>query len=83
MLIRYYGAARAATGRDEETVDLAAPTLSSLLQDLVARHPDGSPTLESVIRRSSFLLNETALRDHGRVLAADDVVDILPPFAGG
>ena len=42
------------------------------------RHP-----LPRILSRSSFLLNEVAVRDHGAVLKTDDVVDVLPPFAGG
>lgn len=83
MLIRYYGAARAATGRDQETLDGEGITLAALLTDLGARYPDGTPRLASVIQRSSFLVNETAMRNQAHLLAPDDVVDILPPFAGG
>jgi molybdopterin synthase sulfur carrier subunit len=40
-------------------------------------------SLAEVITRSSFLRNEVALRDRGAALSAGDVVDVLPPFAGG
>ena len=86
MLIRYFGAAKAAVGRNEETLSVSSLTLSELLEKLAARHsepPAGAPSLKTVIARSTFLVNETAARDHGRLLAPDDVVDILPPFAGG
>ncbi|MET1036291.1 MAG: MoaD/ThiS family protein [Arthrobacter sp.] len=43
----------------------------------------GAPRLDRVISRSSFLVNEVNERDLGRPLAEDDVVDVLPPFAGG
>jgi molybdopterin converting factor small subunit len=36
-----------------------------------------------IIDRSSFLRNGVALRDHGAKLSTGDVVDVLPPFAGG
>ncbi len=36
-----------------------------------------------ILARSSFLLNEVAVRDRSVVLADGDVVDVLPPFAGG
>ena len=45
--------------------------------------PAGTPPLPRLLSRSSFLLNEVAVRDHSVVLKADDVVDVLPPFAGG
>lgn len=87
MIVRYFGAARAATGIDEEKLDIRqGTTLNDVLVKLVQRHPsveEGRPSLSSVIIRSSFLRNEVALRDHTAPLAADDVVDVLPPFAGG
>jgi molybdopterin converting factor small subunit len=39
--------------------------------------------MESVIARSSFLRNEVACKDRQAPLKATDVIDILPPFAGG
>lgn len=87
MIVRYFGAARAATGIDEENLDIRqGTTLNDVLIKLVQRYPaveDGRPSLSSVITRSSFLRNEVALRDHTAPLATDDVVDVLPPFAGG
>jgi molybdopterin converting factor small subunit len=43
----------------------------------------GTPPLPRILSRSSFLLNEVAVRDRSVVLQTDDVVDVLPPFAGG
>ncbi|MHA7263355.1 MoaD/ThiS family protein [Arthrobacter sp. TMN-37] len=84
MLIRYFGAARAAAGTAEETLDAAGVTVGEILAKLAVRHAGaGTPSMEQVLRRSSFLLNEVALRDRGRVLAEHDVLDVLPPFAGG
>lgn len=42
-----------------------------------------APSLQRVIARSSFLLNEVNARDMDHPLQDNDVVDILPPFAGG
>ncbi|GAA1121650.1 MoaD/ThiS family protein [Arthrobacter flavus] len=87
MLVRYFGAAQAAAGVAEERLDLAAESLETVLERISARYPQpvrvGGPAMPEVIARSSFLLNEVAARDRGRVLTADDVLDILPPFAGG
>lgn len=83
VLVRYFGAAKAASGVDEERF---APgrTLVAVLDDLRQRTPaPGAPSLSKVLDRSSFLLNEVSLRDHRTLLHDDDVVDILPPFAGG
>ncbi len=87
MLVRYFGAARAATRLDQEELDVEnGTTLNDLLLRLVQRYPaanDGPPSLSSVILRSSFLRNEVALKDRTAALATDDVIDVLPPFAGG
>ncbi|GAA3700481.1 hypothetical protein GCM10022377_12160 [Zhihengliuella alba] len=42
-----------------------------------------TPSLARVISRSSFLVNEVSVRDRGHPLGDEDVVDVLPPFAGG
>ncbi|MBD8042917.1 MoaD/ThiS family protein [Arthrobacter sp. Sa2BUA2] len=86
MLIRYFGAAKAAAGLEEETLDLGRLELGELLEKLAARHPDapeGTPVLQTVIRRSTFLVNEVAARNRSVVLEPGDTIDILPPFAGG
>ena len=86
MLIRYFGAAKAAAGIEEETLDAGPLELGELLEKLAASHPDapeGTPLLQTVIDRSTFLVNEVAARNRSVVLAPGDTVDILPPFAGG
>jgi sulfur-carrier protein len=87
--VRYFAAARAAAGTDEEKFELAGgSTLAALLEAILAverpQPPAGTPPLARILSRSSFLLNEVAVRDHAAAtLAPDDVVDVLPPFAGG
>lgn len=87
MMVRYFGAARAAAGLDQENLDMAdGASLNDVLDALVQLHPgtgDGQPSLDSVVGRSSFLRNEVALKDRAAPLAASDVIDVLPPFAGG
>ena len=88
MQVRYFAAARAAAGFEEEKFDLPeGATVADLLQAVLAVErpelPAGTPPLARILDRSSFLLNEVAVRDHTTVLGADDVVDVLPPFAGG
>lgn len=81
--MRYFGAARAAVGVDEERLP-AGRSLDVVLTDLLSRPAAaGAPSLERVLDRSSFLLNEVALRDRATVLSDGDVLDVLPPFAGG
>jgi sulfur-carrier protein len=86
--VRYFAAARAAAGVDEERFDLPhGSTVEALLAAVLdverPQPPAGTPPLERILARSSFLLNEVAVRDRTVVLAEDDVVDVLPPFAGG
>ena len=88
MNVRYFAAARAAAGLEEESFGLApGATVADLLEAVLAvqrpEPPAGTPPLPRILSRSSFLLNEVAVRNHSVVLKADDVVDILPPFAGG
>jgi molybdopterin synthase sulfur carrier subunit len=83
VLVRYFGAAKAASGTAEERL-AAGRTLADVLAELTGRPGiPGAPSLPKVLNRSSFLLNEVALRDETTVLQEDDVLDVLPPFAGG
>lgn len=88
MLLRYFAAARAAAGVEEEHHNLPEGTsLDGLITALLAverpEPPAGTPPLARIISRSSFLRNEVAVRDRSTALGADDVIDVLPPFAGG
>ncbi|MFJ4169096.1 MoaD/ThiS family protein [Paenarthrobacter sp. NPDC089714] len=88
MLVRYFAAARAAAGLEEEVHQLPeGSSLEALLEAALAverpQPPEGTPSLSRVVARSSFLRNEVAVRDHSAPLGADDVIDVLPPFAGG
>ena len=90
ITLRYYAAAQAASGLAEEA--LSAPDGASLADALEAALavdrvpaavPASAPPLAEVLRRCSFLVNEVAVKDRSRVLGDGDVVDVLPPFAGG
>ncbi|WP_284976595.1 MoaD/ThiS family protein [Arthrobacter sp. efr-133-TYG-104] len=88
MLVRYFAAARAAAGVDEEVHALPEGTsLHALLEVALAVErpipPEGTPPLARIVARSSFLRNEVAVRDHFVELGSEDVIDVLPPFAGG
>jgi len=81
VLVRYFAAARAATGLDEETVEVAAPaTVSAVLAAVGNKH---GGALTEVMTRCSFLLNEVVVGDLSRAVAPGDTIDVLPPFAGG
>jgi molybdopterin synthase sulfur carrier subunit len=86
--VRYFAAARAGAGVEEERFELPAGStvealLAAVLDVVRPVPPDGTPPLARLLARSSFLLNEVAVRDRSVVLGPDDVVDVLPPFAGG
>ena len=88
MNVRYFAVARAAAGLEEEKFDLPeGTTVAGLLDAVLAverpEPPAGTPPLPRVLSRSSFLLNEVAVRDQSTIVGPDDVVDVLPPFAGG
>ncbi|HEV7975695.1 MoaD/ThiS family protein [Amycolatopsis sp.] len=81
VTVRYFAAARAASGLAEESVDLIGPaTVADLVSGLGGLH--GS-RLGYVLRSCSFLVNEIAARDRGTPVPRGATVDVLPPFAGG
>jgi molybdopterin synthase sulfur carrier subunit len=75
--IRYFAAAKAATGKGEETRTVADGASIGALLDELGANP------AAVFARCSFILNEVATTDRGRVLRDGDRLDVLPPFAGG
>lgn len=81
ITVRYFAAARAATGLNEERIELPVGTsLAQLLRRIEERHGDA---LAQVLRRSSFLLDEIAVRDIQCAARPGSTLDVLPPFAGG
>jgi molybdopterin synthase sulfur carrier subunit len=93
MDVRFFAAAAAATGVEGQVVELAAVagsapfTLGDLSKLLVESFPvsasSSTPPLPELLTRCSFLVNEVSQRNLAAVLAPDDVIDVLPPFAGG
>ncbi len=82
VLIRYFAAARSATGVASETIDesVGARNLDDVLTLAVRRH---GPDLARVLVGCSFLVDGISVRDRGTVLEPDCTLDVLPPFAGG
>ena len=81
VLVRYFAAARAAAGVDEEKVRLTGPaSLTDLRHEIAERHDQA---LAEVLARCSFLLNEIVVHNAETSLRDGDAVDVLPPFAGG
>ncbi|MCE0487124.1 MoaD/ThiS family protein [Ornithinimicrobium sediminis] len=76
--LRYFAAAAEAAGTDQELV--AASDVAGALAVAVQRH---GPRLAHVVQHSSLLLDGRYVTDRGTALADADVVEVLPPFAGG
>ncbi|RLY94387.1 molybdopterin synthase sulfur carrier subunit [Kocuria tytonicola] len=87
MLVRYFAAAAAAAGTDEEHVStstvLNRTDLEQLLVTLHPVAPEGERTLAQVLPRCSLLVDGITARDPATPLAPGATVDVLPPFAGG
>lgn len=87
--VRYFAAARAAAGVEQEEVTLdgqlsSGATREQFIELLVSLHPQapaGEPPLSRVLPQCSFLVYGVALTDG--TVAPGNRVDVLPPFAGG
>jgi molybdopterin converting factor small subunit len=80
VTVRYFAAARAAAGFDDEIIGVApGTTVAALLHSLGERDPE----LAKVLNRCSYLCDGIAVRDLGMTLGDAQTVDVLPPFAGG
>lgn len=75
-VVRYFAAARDAAGRDRE--ERTEATLAELRRAVSADHP----ALGGILPRCAVLVGGSRV-DDATALAGDDLVDILPPFAGG
>ena len=77
MRVRYYAGARAAAGVSEESC--AAGSVDALVLALAQRHPG---KLAEVLAVSS-LVRDGQVLDAAAELNDGDLVEVLPPFAGG
>ena len=75
-LVRYFAAAQEATGLDQER--RPETTLGALRRAVATEHPG----LGGILPRCAVLVGGARVDDDAP-LAADDLVDVLPPFAGG
>ena len=85
VTVRYFAAARAAAGVAQEQLTLRRPedremTVAMVLAEAAERHGAG---LHRVLLRCSYLLDETAVHGGETVVRHGQVLDVLPPFAGG
>ena len=83
VTVRYWAAARAAAGRPEDRV--RAATVADALVEVRRLHRDNAG-FHRVLRVSSLLVGDRPVgtADPASVaLHDDDVLEVLPPFAGG
>jgi sulfur-carrier protein len=85
VTVHYWAAARAAAGAASEEIAVPGPvTLADLVRRVVAAHP--GTDLERVVGVCSVLVGDQPVgtRDPAAVeVRPGDVVELLPPFAGG
>lgn len=83
VTVRYWAAAKSAAGVAEES--FSGTTAGQVLTAARAAHRQ-TPRFGQVLDSCSFLLGENPLgsQDPSKVEVADgDVLEVLPPFAGG
>jgi len=76
-VVNFYAAARAACGVSESQID--GSTLGEVIASASAQHPK----LIAILPGCSYLVNGAAESNIDVKISADDVIDILPRFAGG
>ncbi|MDO5735640.1 MAG: MoaD/ThiS family protein [Propionibacteriaceae bacterium] len=76
--VRLFAAAADAAGVASE--DVSSETLADLVRELQERHGE---QFAAVLDRCSVLVDGRAVTDPAESLSDAQVVDILPPFAGG
>ena len=76
-IVNFYAAARAASGVSES--EIAGSTLSEVIASASAKYPQ----LAAILPGCSYLVNGAAESNNDVKISAEDVIDILPRFAGG
>ncbi|HLV04683.1 MoaD/ThiS family protein [uncultured Georgenia sp.] len=77
ITVRYFAAAAEAAGREQEP--MAVGRVADLRAAMAEQHGEA---LARVLQRCSILVNGVRSEDDAAVQPGD-VVDVLPPFAGG
>ncbi len=84
MEVRYFAAAKAATGMAAEAREAPeGTTVGALVDRILADATPASGSAERVFARCSFIVNDVATTDRALMLEDGDRIDVLPPFAGG
>lgn len=80
VTVRFFAAARDAAGADSADVSVSpGSTVADLISELCCQ----SDTLALVLQKCSFLCDGVAVRDPAAALRSHQIIDVLPPFAGG
>ena len=80
VTVRFFAAARAAAGAESDSLTLdPGATVAELVSELCCR----SDELARVLQQCSFLCDGVAVRNRAITLQSGQIVDVLPPFAGG
>jgi molybdopterin converting factor small subunit len=86
VTVRYWAAAKSAAGVDSDLITLTEHlTLDVVLEQVFSLHAD-RPRLRDVVAVCSVMIGDRPVgaRDPGEVAVhPGDVVELLPPFAGG
>lgn len=85
ITVRYWAAARAAAGVDDDQFDTLPADPASLRARLAAAHPDLAPVLAVSTLLVDGIAQPAAADRPGDYsdLIGGSVVEVLPPFAGG
>jgi molybdopterin converting factor small subunit len=75
--VNFYAAARAASGVSESAIE--GSTLGEVIASATAKYPQ----LVAILPGCSYLVNGAAESNNDVKISAEDVIDILPRFAGG
>lgn len=85
VTVRYWAGARAAAGLAQDVFEVQeATTLADVVRRVLEAHPDAQ--MGKVVSVCSVLVGDRPVgtRSHAEVpIAPGDVVELLPPFAGG
>lgn len=80
VTVRFFAAAQAAAGTESESLRMpAGATVADLVSELCCR----SDELARVLQRCSYLCDGIAVRNKAAELRSGQILDVLPPFAGG
>lgn len=77
LTVRFWAAAQEAAGTHSETY--AASSVRDVVADASGRHP----ALAAVLPRCSLLLDGVRVGDLDTAVVGGQVLEVLPPFAGG